>query len=109
MKQTAINIPIFDQNVVVIWGENLENLLQYVEDTEGVIQKSTVSVDAITIDYRDGRIFICLTNSASDYVIVHECVHAVYALINLVSLDLKDEEIFAYLLEYLYKEIKKYV
>ena len=108
MRKITISIPIFDQEVTVIWGNTIESVFQYLADTEGYINKN-LSVEASTVDYEDGRIFICLTPETQDKIIVHECVHAVYSLINLLGISLEDEEVFAYLLEFLYGEIKKHV
>ena len=83
-------------------------IFQYLAETEGFVNQK-LAADASTVNYEDGRIFICLTHNTEDSIIIHESVHAVYALIGLLGLKLEDEEIFAYLLEFIYKEIKKHV
>ena len=42
-------------------------------------------------------------------IMVHELGHTVFNIMNHLGLDIKDQEAFCYMQEYLYEEISKYV
>lgn len=86
MKQTIIKIPIFDQEVVLLQGENLDNIISYLQDVEGECNYRQGS-DACVVDYNDGRIFLCIKNNPSLFIILHECVHVIYSIFRRVGIN----------------------
>lgn len=49
-------------------------------------------------------VILCFLPDAPDFYIVHECVHAAFALTEMLGID--DEESICYFTEYLFKQIK---
>lgn len=106
MKKLDINIPIYDQNVVILKAEELNTIDDYVQDCYRVQLSGNPGRIATTYILQDNVIIIGITNETTNSVIVHETGHATFQLLKNIGINPElDDESFCYIQEYLFDKI----
>jgi hypothetical protein len=100
----SFEIPIFNQKFKIIIGNN-KNVKSWFEQRDIVLEDFD-SADAACFGI-DNLIYIWFEPNPTISVISHESAHAVFALMRSRGLDIKDEEVFCYLLEFIIDSILK--
>lgn len=99
-------MPVFKNYVYIILGDAYE-ISDYLSNVKGL----NVTIDPNTTDgyciYQDSMgAFIWFQSDVSIEVLVHELSHAVFDIMENLGIDVKDQEVFCYMLEYLISECK---
>ena len=105
MKKWTVNIPIYNFEIEILYDEDMQNMVNYISEAHFLsptYEGSLSDYDALTWPI-NGSLIIITTTTTNKYVIVHECVHVVWSMFKSCGID--DEESFAYMLQYLYKQV----
>jgi hypothetical protein len=103
MKKLEINIPIYEQQIIVLKADDLKTIDNYIEDCYSTSIEAGDCRDASTYVLPNNVIIIGLTTSVTDKVIVHEAGHAVYQFMR--NIGSQDEETFCYVQEFIFDKI----
>lgn len=102
----SFEVPIFNQKFKIIIGKNQD--VKSLFEQEDVILEDFDNADAACFGI-DNLIYLWFEPNPTFSVVVHESAHAVFALIRSRGLDIKDEEVFCYLHEFIVDSILKCV
>ena len=108
MKKLEINIPIFDQMVVVLQAEEMSSVDKYVEDVYDIKLGAGPAECRKASTYRlpNEIIIIGLLPDSTERTIVHECGHATFELLDVLGINPTiDQETFCYIQDYLFDKI----
>lgn len=103
MKKLEINIPIYEQQIVVLKADNLETIDNYIQDCYSVSLDHGDCRVASTYILPENVIIIGITTNVTPKVIVHETGHAVNQFLR--NIGSSDEETFCYVQEFIFDEI----
>lgn len=107
MRRIVINVPIFNQNITVIVAKDVASITKWVNDSFNQNFSFDVKIDG-SVYMAQGSIIVGLEEGVEDKVILHESLHVVFALDRILGLDYS-EELWCYLLEFIYSAIKQFV
>ena len=106
MKRLDINIPIYDQNVILLKADALNTIDDYVEDCYRLQLYKASCRSASTYILPDDIIIIGITPEVTDRIIVHETGHATFQLLKNIGINpYYDDESFCYIQDYLFDKI----
>lgn len=109
MKRIDINIPIYDQEVILLKADNLSTIDDYVEDCYRVQLDKGSNRSASTYILSNDVIIIGITPDVTDRVIVHETGHAVFQLLKNIGINpYYDDESFCYIQDFLFDKVTKW-
>ena len=121
LKRILVNIPIYGMRVFVIRSEKHLNVLcNYLNADKSDIIPDNDGTDGRAMEYVDrhtGEIvnIIWISETASSFVLSHECIHAAINILDHVGIPIlaeikereRGDEAFAYLHTWLYKKVCK--
>lgn len=106
MRKLNINVPIFDQKIIVIQGKSMPKIDEYVEDSYSCYFGELPERSGSVYNLPDNTIVMGLLSDVTDKIIVHECGHATFDLMRFVGINpVTDQETFCYIQEYLFDKI----
>ena len=107
MRKLEINIPIFDQMIVVLQAEEMSSVDKYVEDVYDIKLGAGPAECRKASTYRlPNEIIIGLLLDSTERTIVHECGHATFELLDILGINPTiDQETFCYIQDYLFDKI----
>ena len=106
MKKLKINIPIYDQEIIVLKSELLSTIDDYIEDCYRVQLEKGCNRTASTYILPDNVIIIGITPEITDRIIVHETGHATFQLLKNIGINpYYDDESFCYIQDYLFDKV----
>ena len=103
ITKKIINIPIFRTKLTIVVVDNIEEALKLNSNID-------TGADSCVVDYSNGKVMIVIASNDMS-VIAHECLHvknAVWSRIGYSPQALNDE-VDAYLLDYIMAEVLKVV
>lgn len=100
----SFETPIFNQKFKIIIGNNREVKSWF--EQEDVVLEDFDNADAACFGI-DNLIYLWFEPNPTISIIAHESAHAVFALMRSRGLDIKDEEVFCYLLEFIIDNVLK--
>ena len=103
-----VYIPIFEQ-FIYVWIEDREDFNNFFEDNF-----PNIPIEfwwkAVTYSSNDWRLCVYISDKSDQYTILHECVHITFHIIKNCWIEMgEDEEVFAYLYEYIVKSMHKII
>ena len=103
ITKKVINIPIFRVKLTIAIVDNIEESLKLDSHID-------VEADSCVIDYSNGKVLIVIASNDMS-VIAHECLHVKNAVWNKIgySPQILNDEVDAYLLDYIMTEVLKVV
>ena len=108
LKLKEIRIPIFNYTVSFISGD-IDEAVNYLEDVEDIVLEYDRDCMACTWSYR-GKTTIWFDESTITIpIMTHELIHATYAMAEKLGINVYDQEVFCYTVEYLLEELIKYI
>lgn len=106
MKRLEINIPIYDQEVILLKADSLSTIDDYVEDCYRVQLEKGSCRSASTYILPENVIIIGITPEITDRIIVHETGHATFQLLKNIGINpYYDDESFCYIQDYLFDKV----
>lgn len=96
--KTTINIPIYEEPLVIIFTSNLNKSL-------AKLKEPPMEAAGVIIDKEDRLIILFPINFFNYQVAVHESYHAMRNILN--SRDIHEEETEAYLIDFIFGSIEK--
>ena len=106
MKRLDINIPIYDQNIIILKADSLSTIDDYVEDCYRIQLEKGAVRSASTYILPDDIIIIGITPKVTDRIIVHETGHATFQLLKNIGINpIFDDESFCYIQDYIFEKI----
>ena len=106
MKRLDINIPIYDQDVIVLKADSLNTIDDYVEDCYRVQLEKGSCRSASTYILPENVIIIGITPEITSRIIVHETGHATFQLLKNIGINpVYDDESFCYIQDYIFDKI----
>lgn len=103
VTKKVINIPIFRVKLTIAVVDNIEEALK-------LDSRIDVRVDSCVLDYSNGKVMVVIASNNMS-VIAHECLHVKNAVWNRIgySPQALNDEVDAYLLDYIMTEVLKVV
>ena len=108
LKLKEIKIPIFNYTVSFISGD-IDEAVRYLEDVEDVVLEYDHDCIACTWSYRSKTTIWFDESTITIPIMTHELIHAAYAMAEKLGIDVHDQEVFCYTVEYLLEELMKYI
>lgn len=106
MKRLDINIPIYDQDVIVLKADSLNTIDDYVEDCYRVQLEKGSCRSASTYILPENVIIIGITPEITNRIIVHETGHATFQLLKNIGINpVYDDESFCYIQDYIFDKV----
>ena len=106
MKKLDINIPVYDQDVVILKADSLQTIDDYIEDCYRVQLEKSSCRSASTYILPENVIIIGITPEVTDRIIVHETGHATFQLLKNIGINpYYDDESFCYIQDYLFDKV----
>lgn len=108
MRKLKINVPIFDQLIIVIQAENMKSIDDYIQDTYNVNfgELNPENRSGTTYNLPDTTIIIGILPYVTTKILVHETGHATFDLMRFVGINPQtDQETFCYIQEYIFDKI----
>ncbi len=103
ITKKTINIPIFKIKLLIVIADNIEECLQ-------IDPHIDTDCNSCIVDYGDGRVTIFIA-SRDLSIVAHECLHVKNAIWERIGYNPQkdNDEVDAYLLAYIFKEVKKVI
>lgn len=107
LKRKTIKLPIYPIEINFIAGDYTE-FLEYLSWYHGWPMEPSDNI--AEVHEIAGHHYLWFDEKTITVpIMIHELGHAVFNIMNYLGLDIKDQEAFCYMQEYLYEEISKYV
>ena len=103
ITKKVINIPIFRSKLKIIVVDNINEALE-------IEPNIPPEADSCMLDYGEGRVMVIIASNDMS-IIAHECLHVKNAIWNRIgySPQVLNDEVDAYLLDYIMTEVLKVV
>lgn len=106
MKRLDVNIPIYDQDIIILKADSLNTIDDYVEDCYRVQLEKGSCRSASTYILPENVIIIGITPEITSRIIVHETGHATFQLLKNIGINpVYDDESFCYIQDYIFDKI----
>lgn len=107
MKKLTINVPIFNVPIVLLKTDEWSKLKNWFSTYfEQEIELPDRYADGVTY-VANGKITLGFLTNCTSQTALHESLHAVFGINSIIGLEY-NEEIFCYLLEWLYPIVEKF-
>ena len=103
ITKKVINIPIFRLELKIVVVDNIKESLE-------IYPNANTEADSYVLDYGNGKVMVVIASNDMS-VIAHECLHVKNAVWNRIgySPQVLNDEVDAYLLDYIMTEVLKVV
>lgn len=107
MKRQIINVPIFNQKIILVKSKSLVDIENWIQDVYSVTTEPIAEYNDGAVWVPNGDIIVGFMEDSSNNSIIHETGHVVFAINRIIGLDY-NEETFCYLLDWLYPKVKSF-
>lgn len=106
ITEYSLLLPIFNQKIKILIG--CKTALETKLDKEDLVLENLDTADACCFSL-DEIMYIWFETNPKISIVAHEAAHATFAIMSSYGLDIKDQEVFCYILEFLVDNILKCV
>lgn len=104
LKIKQIDIPVYKAKIYICTGD-YDDYCDYISEIKNVSREDLCAYGSLAQCNDFGLSQYCwIGNSADIAIVVHELSHAIFGIMKYLGLDINDEEVFCYMLEYAFNE-----